>query len=106
MWEVFQINSYMIELYASRPKDPAMITLNLAGRKRVFLHFKSSAGTLPSTSKSADGLRYAIYMGKDMLPSCVDMLRNEKPLYFHHLPGQASNTFLSTRAEPVGEGEV
>lgn len=46
----------------------------------------------------------AIFMNQPstMLPSIVDMLRNESPVYIYFAAGRA---FLSTSKEPAGEGE-
>lgn len=106
MWETFEISSYEVCLNSSRADNPGMVTLHLVGGKRVFVHFYAAPRALPLPGKSDDGLRYTMFMRETSLTSCVDVLRNEKPLYFHHLPGPGPNTYLGTRQEPVGEGEA
>lgn len=40
-----------------------------------------------------------------MFPNIIDMLRNEKPIYFHWTR-ELNQGFLRTGKEPVGEGEL
>jgi hypothetical protein len=37
-----------------------------------------------------------------MFPNVLDVLRNEKPIYFYFTSGHA---FLATTTEPIGEAE-
>ena len=43
-----------------------------------------------------------MFLSSDMFLNIVDVLRNEKPVYIHGVPGEY---YLSTDKEPVGEAE-
>ncbi len=44
------------------------------------------------------------FMGKDDYLRCVDMLRNESPIFVEHQP-ESGQFYLRTADEPVGENE-
>jgi len=47
---------------------------------------------------------YYGYFGQDQFPDAVDLLRNEKPVFFQW--SDATGVRLSTEQEPVGEEEL
>ena len=46
-----------------------------------------------------------MFLPASLFPVIIDLLRNEKPLYFT-FNNSTGKTYLSTAAEPVGEGEL
>ena len=69
------------------------------------LSFHRSPDTMPDTdSLTGDGAKGCHYRWEDF-PQVLDLLRNEKPLYFGW--GSQGQTFagITTAKEPVGEGE-
>jgi hypothetical protein len=52
-----------------------------------------------------EGGKYRMYFHRKYFAEVLDMLRNEKPVYFHYWEGPGDNSHLSTMLEPVGENE-
>lgn len=73
---------------------------------RAHLHFQENDQPLLNGTESVmSGVEWCrIYMHLSELPSAVDMLRNEKPVFvYYHNPTRA---YIRTGLEPVGEGEL
>lgn len=69
-------------------------------------YFHRSATTLPKhDGKNALGYYECHYHAADY-PNVVDLLRNEKPIYFEMIEGSHPMGNIATGAEPVGEGET
>jgi len=51
-----------------------------------------------------DGALPTVLMGKDDYLRCVDMLRNEKPVFIEREP-ESGDVYIRTGDEPVGENE-
>ena len=93
---VVMIDEYEV-VYSSNTFAPR-IWLKAAGRFVGQLVFNPNGSTLPPDT--ADSLFYHL----EQYPHAVDLLRNEKPMYFH-FHGAGSENGIKTTAEPVGEGE-
>ncbi len=104
MSETHKIDSYSVSLYSSRQDGSALVTLYLENGKTVLINFKGDDTSLPLPARARDGSRYKIFTKESLLPSYVDILRNESPVFFHY-PESGPNACISTLQEPVGEGE-
>lgn len=73
---------------------------------RGHIHFIPDDVPLPDGTESTikDVKWCRIYMHLSELPSVVDMLRNEKPIYVYY--NNATDAYIRTGKEPVGEGEI
>ncbi|BCO08167.1 hypothetical protein GF1_05430 [Desulfolithobacter dissulfuricans] len=84
----YQTNRAQIALYGSNGKTVGYIRFNDPD-----MRFEND---------SDSGGRIKMHLPSAMFSSVFDMLRNEKPVYIYFAQGRG---FLSTSAEPVGEGE-
>ena len=109
MTDTFEISRYVYYPWSSRNPGPAagppMACALLYGTTRYLgaIWFVDSTEPLPLATKSSTGI-YTLYYRMRDLPTIVDLLRNEKPVFLHFADG--INARLSTGEEPVGEGEV
>ncbi len=85
------------------PTDAIVYLYDSGDRAVANLIFKSSGALLPP-SVARDGRIWA-YFSRSFLPDIVDMLRNEKPVYFSY-DAASNQALVDTLAEPVGEGET
>lgn len=85
----YQTNRAQIALYDSKGKTVAYVRFNDPD-----MHFEDD---------SESGGRIKMHLPSTMFENVLDVLRNEKPVYIYFAQGRG---FLSTSAEPVGEGEV
>lgn len=61
---------------------------------------------MPDTdSQGANGYIYCHYTSEDF-PRVLDLLRNEKPVYFRYVAGNWNVASIDTSLEPTGEGEA
>jgi hypothetical protein len=108
---LFPIESYDVTLSRDstvgfgQTKHDASIRIKGAGID-VILYFVNDGVPFPENSWLPDRKFGHIYLRRTMLPTVIDVLRNEKPVYC-----QMSDTVLglcriSTSTEPVGEGEA
>ena len=106
-WQNFEVQYYRVHIVALNSPGfaniYAFVELYWANKTRATLWYYSEATTLPnSASGSGDDIRYYGRFTAAQFPDCIDLLRNEKPVYF--LWNDASNGVrLSTSNEPVGE---
>lgn len=105
MAESFVINYYQFYIFSSRDQGNSVVIGYGDGGKVVYIHFVGEQPSLPETRKIDDN-RYIMYYSKVDLSNIVDMLRNEKPIYFIYMSTGTNNSRLSTGSEPVGEGEL
>lgn len=104
--EIKTVDSYSYMIYASRTnlsEVKAVFQLNGGGVSLGYLHFMADGYVLPK-SKKLSGLYY-FYYHESQLPSIIDMLRNEKPIYLIYIDDESNNCRIATSMEPVGEGE-
>jgi hypothetical protein len=104
--EIKTVDSYSYMIYASRniaAEVRTVFQLNGGGVSLGYLHFMADDFVLPK-SKKLSGLYY-FYYHESQLPSVIDMLRNEKPIYLIYVDDESNNCRLTTSIEPVGEGE-
>jgi len=79
------------------------IHLPLESGKAIF-KFKSGRLKKNKCTKKGKATLYEMYCSSDKYLAYVDLLRNEKPLFFYH--NLLDNTsYITTSDEPVGENE-
>lgn len=85
----------------------AFIRLHWQSRHRATLFFYRDGVTIPSNSSVTSGgvtIPY-IRFGQAQYRDCIDLLRNEKPVYFQW-DDASKGAMLATGSEPVGETET
>jgi hypothetical protein len=90
------------EVMYSANKFPPRIWLKSAGKYIGQLIFQADGAALPPDSMA--GSQVNIYYHLQSYQNCIDLLRNEKPMYLLYNGGGAENG-IKTTAEMVGEGE-
>jgi len=81
----------------------AVIHLSLPSGKAI-IRFKDGRLKRNSMTKKGKSTLYEVYVSGDRYLQFIDLLRNEKPLYFfYHYDENLS--YITTSDEPVGEGE-
>lgn len=110
-WLSFAVEQYEIAPVAigtpGYPDVSAAIRLRWSGQVRATLWFHRGASALipPNAAFVAGGAtRYDAHFTDDELPDAVDLLRNERPVYFR-FNDDTTGAALSTGAERAGEGE-
>jgi hypothetical protein len=78
----------------------AQITPYAGSNVLGYIRFHDPGMPFPSDTQS--GGKIIMHVPSAMFENIIDVLRNEKPIDFYFASGHA---FLSTSAEPVGEGE-
>ena len=70
----------------------------------AFLYFVPEGETLGTNRKRAGQNVFDVYYSMSTWSQCVDLLRNEKPVYFYY--DDSNNTaVIKTSDEPIGEEE-
>lgn len=105
--EIKTIEKYSCMIFSSRSGDAdtkATILLTAENKFLGYLHFMADGCVLPEPEKKYD--LYYFYFHFQDLPSIVDMLRNESPVYIFYMDENKQNCRISTTMELVGEGEM
>jgi hypothetical protein len=95
-----KIDEYEV-MYSSN-KFPPRIWLKNAGKYIGQLVFQPNGATL--TPDSMAGTQCNLYYHLDDFQNCIDLLRNEKPMYLLWA-GAGSENGIKTMAEAVGEND-
>jgi hypothetical protein len=91
------------EVMYSANKFPPRIWLRGSGKSLGQLVFMPNGAALPSDALT--GGQANLYYHLDDFQNCIDMLRNEKPMYLLWVgPGSGNENGIKTTPEPVGEG--
>lgn len=90
------------EVMYSANKFMPRIWLKSAGKYIGQLIFHPNGTTLPADSMT--GTQVNLHYHLDDFQNCIDMLRNEKPMYLLWMGAGAENG-IKTTAEAVGENE-
>src|SRR5262245_28464260 len=108
-WQYFEVEHYSVHVMALNTPGfegvRAYIKLSWAGKSRATLWFHASPTSNPNLSMGSGDITYYGRFMAEQLPASVDLLRNEKPVYFGW-NDTSQGVDLSTTAEPVGEGEL
>jgi len=110
-WEQFKVDEYKVYSVTGNTSGFAgiygFIYLYWQDKRRATLWFyRDSVATIPDNASFTSGgsLNYYGRFSQAQLGDCVDLLRNEAPVYFHW-NDKTKGVFLSSGEEPVGEGE-
>ena len=94
--------TYKVSMFSGE-KSQYSIHLPLPQGKAV-LHF--IAGDLPENGSKSVGenMYYDVYVKADSFADYIDILRNEKPLFFYY-NYESKVAYITSSDEPVGENE-
>lgn len=99
---VWEAGTYRLYQYAGREEGTrAVVRLEEAVGNHALHAYFTTASPLPQNNVNGDF--YFLYYPYDTFASMMEMLREEKPVYVH--AWNASNVYIGTHAEPVGEEE-
>ena len=108
-----EVETYVVQFAhgpASRKEQEARVFLRFKDRSEcwgAWLHFMSGGEELRDRSKvsRANNLWvFSLYFRAEMLTAFLDVMRNEKPVYFRYT--ERTNDFrITTTHEPIGEEE-
>lgn len=100
-----QFKKYKVFLYTggSASLSRAVIHLTLPSGKAI-IRFKDGRLKRNSMTKQGKSTLYEVYVSADRYLQFIDLLRNEKPLYFFYSIDE-NISYITTSDEPVGEGE-
>src|SRR5438045_237176 len=99
-----EISAYLYKLFPVQDGSATIGLYNNAGINFATAFARPDTETIPSAFIDSDG-KYRMYFHRRYFSDVLDMLRNEKPTYFHYWDGGGGNSHLSTTKEPVGENE-
>lgn len=89
------------EVMYSANKFPPRVWLKSGGKYIGQLVFMPNGSALPADTSGS------LYYHLDDLPMILDLLRNEKPMYYSFVgSGPSNENGIKTTPEPVGEGEL
>lgn len=98
-----EFKKYKVFLHSGNGNDVASIHLTVPSGKTV-LRFAKGRLAKNSSRKSGGKVNYKVNIAADRFPHYVDILRNEKPLYFY-FNNKTKLSYITSSDEPVGEGE-
>ena len=108
-----EVETYVVQFAhgpSSRRKQEARVFLRFKERSEcwgVWLHFMSTGSDLhkrSSVSRTNNLWVFTVFFRSEMLNPFLDVLRNEKPVYFRYT--ERTNDFrITTTHEPIGEEE-
>jgi hypothetical protein len=102
-----QVRNYTLIINTPRSpnKSQSVIALDMEAAGLAFLNFVPQSGTLGTNSKRVDSWPvFDLWYWIDAYPHVVDMLRNEKPVFFT-FDDTIAAAILKTAWEPPGELE-
>ncbi len=100
-----EFDEYKVLIFSHNTREEIQQSIELTlPDGRALLRFVS--GALPQNSVEIIGSRnvYVTYYHLHQYLAMVDILRNEKPLYFYYNHDN-HESYVTTGGEPVGEGE-
>jgi hypothetical protein len=100
----YEVTTYRYEFRRSATGSFAVVWLSSGDRLVCSAAFVDGGRPLPPPNESANGV-ITMSLRASSLHDVIDMLRNEKPVYFLWSP-EAKLASITTFAEPVGEGEI
>ena len=68
-------------------------------------HFHRDIATMPDHDEANALDQYHCHFRDLDYPNVLDILRNEKPVFYEYIAGKWNMGNIATGAEPVGEGE-
>lgn len=111
--QVFEIKQYMVVWRQEEIRDFDGIEVRMRGMVRCIgdeysmdVIFYAPESPYPQPIFDQENNKGFMFMPVSDLPTFVDILRNEKPIYGHLRADRPEWTSVTTTQEPVGEGEV
>ena len=99
------IDFYFVNVLSPKPYSGKRL-MNLTGVfGKAILWFLPERSTLPDNKKRPGQDVFDVYYHMDAWAPIIDVLRNEKPVYFNY-NDTANTAQMYTGKEPVGEGEL
>ena len=98
-----EIEKYFVNIISPQTSSGSLITLR-GEFGRAVLKFLPEGATLPDNRKHDTADHFDIYYPRDHWAPIIDILRNEKPIYFQFTT-PSGHTQIMTSMEPVGEEE-
>jgi hypothetical protein len=109
---IFEIKEYMVILRQLEIMEFGGQEIRLRGIVRCHgtehvldIYFLDDASAFPEPSIDIDKKKGFLFLPFRDLPTVVDILRNESPIYAHLRADRPQWTSITTTKEPVGEGE-
>lgn len=103
--KVSQITQYNYQFHGGPDgyqNSRSILRLKAGNTSVAYVHFVPEGNTIPNDYLQTSTGWIRMFMPESALPSVIDMLRNESPIYIYHVSG---TTRLYTGNEPVGEEE-
>lgn len=106
-----EIKSYEINYFAgganaaTHPYRAAVKLRRPDGTLIGVAYFHRSEATMPDHDQKNSHGHYELHYHSRDYANVIDVLRNEKPIYFEMFEGRYPMGNIATGAEPVGEGE-
>lgn len=100
------ITSYKVVLYGNKEGQQlgAFIHCYHANKNVMSALFYNDESSVPNNHWAGEGYRVELKYPMSKFASIIDLLRNEKPLYFGYISDNSLG-YISTHAEPTGEEE-
>lgn len=101
-----EFKSYKVTLYSnpSPEHEQYAIHLRVPSGEAILKFMPGSFGKNTFTETVNNHSKYVMYFDAARFPAFIDILRNEKPLYFYFNTNDYQG-YITTSDEPVGEGE-
>ena len=100
-----EIDTYTLRIKTpNQPTNYNRVIFSRGSFGLAFLYFVPVGNALGTNRKRAGRNVFDVYFWMDTWEPTVDMLRNEKPVYFGYSDTTGRGS-ISTAAEPVGEEE-
>ena len=100
-----EVSTYDITIPGGRPEEKASALLNTANAN-IYIKFYKEGFKFPGNFNPVIKGRQHFYVHfyYSDYPNIIDLLRNEKPIFFF-FNENTKYANISTRKEPIGEGE-
>ncbi len=97
-----EFTSYKVVLYSGNSHGHSIL-IDLPSGKAIF-RFTNGKVKVPQVINEAPNYEFTLYQDVSYYPMFIDLLRNEKPLFFY-FNFDNDTSYITTTNEPVGEGE-
>lgn len=101
---LIEISSYDYGYSGSKKGDSPYINAHGADGKAAYLKFRDDSEPIPDGIAMGDPGRFTAFYPRSACCEIIDLLRNEKPVYF--VWANETTYYIGTSSEAVGEGEV
>jgi len=101
-----EFKKYKVSLFSGGGANAlgATVSIKLKNNSKALFSFKSGRLRKNKVNSKGNSKIYEIFVPYERYSAFIDILRNEKPLFFYYnLSDNVS--YITTSDEPVGEGE-